>query len=65
MTVVALVQFIRLFDSVEDDHLLVTVVVVIQRENGVAYESAMTRLSAAAAALSMAVRDKLKKPGGR
>ena len=54
-------QGVRLVYSVEDDHLLVTVVAVDKREDGVVYESAMARLSAAAAALSKALRDKLKK----
>ena len=53
-------QGVRLVYFVEDDHLLVTVVAVDKREDGVAYESAIARLSAAAAALSKAVRDKLK-----
>ena len=47
--------------SVEDDHLLVTVVAVDKREDGVVYQSALARLSVAATALSKALRDKLKK----
>lgn len=54
-------QGVRLVYSVEDDHLLVTVVAVDKREDGVVYESAIARLSAAAAALTEALRDKLKK----
>jgi len=41
--------------------LLVTVVAIDKREDGVAYESAIARLSATAAALTKALRDKLKK----
>ena len=40
-------QGVRLVYSVEDDHLLVTVVAVDKREDGVVYESAMARLIAA------------------
>lgn len=54
-------QGVRLVYSVEDDHLLVTVVAVDKREDGVVYESAIARLSAAAAALTKALREKLKK----
>lgn len=54
-------QGVRLVYSVEDDHLLVTVVAVDKREDGVVYESAMTRLSATVAAISKALRGKLKK----
>ncbi len=54
-------QGVRLVYSVEDDHLLVTVIAVDKREDGVVYESAIERLSAAAAALTHALRDKLKK----
>ncbi|XAH23771.1 type II toxin-antitoxin system RelE/ParE family toxin [Xylophilus sp. GW821-FHT01B05] len=54
-------QGVRLVYSVEDDHLLVTVIAVDKREDGVVYESALARLSVAAAALSQALRDKLKK----
>lgn len=53
-------QGVRLVYSVEDDHLLVTVVAVDKRDNAVVHESAMARLSAAAA-LAQALRDKLKK----
>jgi mRNA interferase RelE/StbE len=41
-------QGVRLVYSVEDDHLLVTVVAVDKREDGVVYGSAIARLSAAA-----------------
>lgn len=54
-------QGVRLVYSVEDKHLLVTVVAVDKRENGVVYQSAIARLSAVAAALSNVLRDKLKK----
>ena len=53
-------QGVRLVYSVEDDHLLVTVIAVDKREYGVVYESAMARLSLAAAALAKALQDKLK-----
>lgn len=49
-------QGARLVYSVEDDRLLVTVIAVDKREDGVVYESAISRLSAAAAALSKALR---------
>jgi mRNA interferase RelE/StbE len=51
-------QGVRLVYSVEDDHLLVTVVAVDKREGGVAYESAMARLEAAVAARSKLARGK-------
>lgn len=54
-------QGARLVYAVEDDHLLVTVVAVDKREDGVVYQSAVTRLSAAAEALATALRQKLKK----
>ncbi len=54
-------QGVRLVYSVEDDHLLLTIVAVDTGEDGVVYGSAMARLSAAAASLSKALRDKLKK----
>ncbi len=54
-------QGARLVYSVEDDHLLVTVVAVDRREDGVVYQSAMARLSETAEALAKALRDKLKK----
>ena len=47
-------------DSLEDDHLVITVIAVDKREDGVVYESAMARLSLAAAALAKALQDKLK-----
>jgi len=53
-------QGVRLVYSVEDDHLIVTVVAVDKREDGVVYQSAIARLSAVASALSKALRDKLK-----
>ena len=54
-------QGVRLVYLVEDDHLLVTVLAVDKREDGVVYGSAMSRLSAAAAAITQALRDRLKK----
>lgn len=54
-------QGVRLVYSVEDDHLLVTVIAVDKREDGVAYESAVARLYAAAAVLAKSLRDKPKK----
>jgi mRNA interferase RelE/StbE len=45
-------QGVRLVYSVEDDHLLVTVIAVDKREDGVVYGSARTRLTAAATALT-------------
>jgi mRNA interferase RelE/StbE len=49
-------QGVRLVYFVEDDHLLVTVLAVDKREDGVVYGSAMSRLSAAAAAITQALR---------
>lgn len=54
-------QGVRLVYSVEYDHLLVTVVAVDKREDGVVYQSAVARFSIAASALSKAARDKLKR----
>jgi len=54
-------QGVGLVYCVEDDHLLVTVLAVDKREDGVVYESAMARLSAAAVALTKALRNKIKK----
>lgn len=54
-------QGVRLVYSVEDDHLLITVVAVDRRADGVVYESSVARLSAVAATFSKALRDKLKK----
>lgn len=54
-------QGVRLVYSVEDDHLLVTVVAVDKREDGVVYESAIARLSAVASALGDALRQKVKR----
>lgn len=53
-------QGVRLVYFVEDDHLLVTVVAVDKREDGVAYKSAISRLSGVAAALTKALRAQLK-----
>lgn len=50
-------QGVRLVYSVEDDHLLVTVLAVDKREDGVVYESSLARM---AAALAQARRDKVK-----
>lgn len=54
-------QGVRLVYSVEDDHLLVTVVAVDKREDGVVYQAAMARLSEVAQSLAKALRDKLEK----
>lgn len=54
-------QGVRLVYSVEEDHLLVTVVAVDKREDSVVYKSAIARLSAAAAALAKGLRGKFKK----
>ena len=54
-------QGVRLVYSVEDSHLLITVVAVDKREGEVVYRSSMARLSETAATLSKALRDKLKK----
>lgn len=54
-------QGVRLVYSVEDDHLLVTVIAIDKREDGAVYQSARGRLSTTVAALSKALRDKLKK----
>jgi len=54
-------QGVRMVYSVEDDHLLVTVVAVDKREDGVVYDSAIARLSAVATALAQALRDKFRK----
>ena len=51
-------QGVRLVYSVEDDHLLITVIAVDKREADRVYESAMVRLSAA---LKNALHDRLKK----
>lgn len=53
-------QGVRLVYSVEDDRLLVTVVAVDKREIGVVYQSVLARLAVAAAALSKALREKMK-----
>ncbi len=53
-------QGVRLVYSVEEDHLLVTVVAVDKREDGVVYETAIARLSAVAAAFTKSLRNKLK-----
>ncbi len=49
-------QGVRLVYSVEDHYLVVTVIAVDRREDGVVYESALSRLSSAAASLSTALR---------
>ena len=49
---------LRLFYAVEDDPLLLTVVVVDEREDGVVDGSAMARLTAAATALTTSLRHK-------
>ncbi len=54
-------QGARLIYSVEDEHLVVTVVAVGRREDGRAYESAMERLSSTAAAMARALPEKLKR----
>jgi mRNA interferase RelE/StbE len=54
-------QGIRLVYAVEDDHLLVTALAVEKRAEGMVYGSATSRLCAAAATLTKAVRDKVKK----
>jgi len=53
-------QGVRLVYSVEDDHLIVTVIAVDKREDGVVYESSLARMTAAAAG-AQARRDKLKR----
>lgn len=58
-------QSVRLVYYVEDSHLMVTVVAADNREDSVVYEFAIARLSAAAAALTKALPDKLKKQPGR
>lgn len=52
-------QGVRLIYSVENDHLIVTVVAVDKRENGVAYQSAVTRLTVVASAVAKARRDSI------
>lgn len=42
-------QGVRLVYAVEDGHLIVTVIAVDKREDGVVYESSLARMSAAAA----------------
>ena len=54
-------QGARLIYSVEDDHMVVTVVAVGRGEDGRAYESAMERLSSTAAAMARSLPEKLKK----
>jgi mRNA interferase RelE/StbE len=51
-------QGVCLVYAVEDGYLLVTVLAVDEREDGVVYETAISRLSAA---LPKAMRDKLEK----
>jgi mRNA interferase RelE/StbE len=54
-------QGVRLIYSVEDDRLIVTVVAVDRREGGVAYESAIARLSMVTESLANSLRRKLGK----
>ena len=54
-------QGVRLIYSVEDDHLLVTVIAVDKREHGAAYEAAIARLSEASAALTQSQGNKPKR----
>lgn len=54
-------QGVRLVYSVEDDHLLVTVIAVDKREDGVVYQSSLARLSATERPRSPS--DKRKKQG--
>lgn len=42
-------QGVRLVYSVEDDHLIVTVIAVDKREDAAVYESSLARMSKAAA----------------
>lgn len=56
---------VRLVFPGEDDHLLVTVAAVDKREDGVVSEPSIASLSAAAAALTEALGDNLKKLQGR
>lgn len=53
-------QGVRLVYLVEDGVLLVTVIAVDKREDGLVYESAMARLTEAVAAFSKALRNKPK-----
>ena len=53
-------QGARLVYSVEDDHLLVTVVAVDKREDGVVYHSSVARLSGVANAIAKTLSGKLK-----
>ena len=50
---------VRLVYSVEDDHLIVTVIAVDKREDAAVYESSLARMSKAAAR-AQAKRDKVK-----
>lgn len=54
-------QGVRLVYAVEDDRLVVTVIAVDRREDGVVYGAAVARLSSTAAVLSKSLQDKLKK----
>lgn len=54
-------QGVRLVYSVEDDHLLVTVIAVDKREDGVLYHAAVGRLGATLTPPSPTLRDKPKK----
>lgn len=55
-------QGIRLVYQVEAGQLVVLVLAVDKREDSLAYKSAIARLGEAAATLSKAVKDALKKP---
>lgn len=54
-------QGIRLVYSVEDDHLIVTVIAVDKREDGVVYQSSIARLSGMAEAISTALQERRKR----
>ncbi len=53
-------QGVRLVYAVEDDHLIVTVVAVDKREDGVVYQAAITRVASEAAALARSFATKRK-----
>lgn len=54
-------QGVRLVYSVEDDHLLVTVVAVDKREDSAAYRSATARMAEAVRSMAQQLREKGKK----
>lgn len=56
-------QGIRLVYAVEDDALIVLVLAVDKREDGVVYRSVLTRVAEKSAALRQAIEDKLKGRG--